>query len=274
MEVGGVKFLNSDEVVEDFGRWLIYGPTGTGKTRLASTIAQTGPTLFIDLIGEKGVRSFRDAPYAHNVRIARPESITQMLDIFWWLDAGNHDFKAVVVDSVTSVQKMATRFFMGDSESTMKEVTVNTPPPAMRTWGQSLGVMTELATFWYGLADGNRKSPMHVVMTAQVKFKEDENGQTLVRIPDVQSGAVNITLATADYVLYTDVIENMDHFNDETASPVKYIVRFGQHTGYRTKGRVPFGRENKIPPILGRKNTVDLVSLSRALGIGGIPPKS
>lgn len=260
-----------EDVPEDYGRWMIHGPQGSGKTRLASTIAELGPTLFIDLTGEKGIRSFRGAPYARNIKISRPSSITELDDTFWALAKGNHPFKAVVIDSLTSVQKMAMRFLLGHSETAVREIKQGTSPADQRTWGQSLDVMVDTATFWYGLADGNRPSPMHVVMTAQTKVNDDFETGYITRTPDVQKGALQITLAAPDYILYTDVEDNPDAVGDDKLPPVNHIVRFGSHPGYRTKARLPFHLQGKIPAILGRERPTSLRALSQVLGIGGVP---
>lgn len=267
----GVAFQSIDEVQDDYGRWLIHGPQGTGKTTLASTIAEAGKTLFIDLVGEKGIRSFKGAPYAKNLVIARPQSITALDDLYWWLDKGEHDYTAVVIDSLTSVQKMTMRFLLGHDETAVREIRQGTAPADIRTWGQALDVMVDTATFWYGLADGQRKRPLHVVMTAQTKVAEDNESGNVLRTPDVQKGALSITLASPDYIVYTDVEENADHMADDTLPPVNYIVRFGSHPGYRTKARLPYHLRGKIPPILGRQRPTSLVQLSRVLGIGGVP---
>lgn len=267
----GVKFITGEEIPEDYGRWLIHGPQGSGKTTLAGTIAEAGKTLIVDLTGEKGIRSLRGAAFWKNITVARPQSVTELDDLFWWLNAGNHDYVAVVIDSLTSVQKMAMRFLLGHSETAVREIKQGTAPADMRTWGQALDVMVDTATFWYGLADGQRARPMHVVMTAQTKIKEDEIAGITFRDPDVQKGALSIVLAAPDYILYTDVEDNLDAMSDDSLPPVNHIVRFGSHPGYRTKARLPFNLRGKIPPILGRKSATSLVSLSRALGIGGVP---
>ena len=271
LNIPGVDFLDSADVPSDYGRWLIHGPQGAGKTTLASTIAGAGKTLFVDFTGEKGIRSFQGAPYAKNITVARPSSITALDDLFWELDKGDHDFNAVVLDSLTAVQKMTMRYLLGHDETAVREIKQGTAPADIRTWGQSLDIMVDTATFWYGLADGDRKHPMHVVMTAQTKITEDEDSGTTTRTPDVQKGALSITMAAPDYIVYADVEENMDALGDDSEPPVRHIVRFGSHPGYRTKARLPHNLRGKLPPILGRKNPADLVQLSRVLGVGGIP---
>ena len=70
--------------------------------------------------------------------------------------------------------------------------------------------MTDTAVFWYGLADGNRKEPMHVVMTAQVKMVDDEINGGVRRSPDVQRGAQSIIRATPNYIVYAETEEDLD----------------------------------------------------------------
>ena len=210
LSIPGVNLMGAEDVPNDYGRWLLHGPQGSGKTTLASTIAGAGKTLFVDFTGEKGIRSFQGAPYAKNITVARPDSITALDDLFWALDKGDHDFNAGVLDSLTSVQKMAMRYLLGHDETAVREIKQGTAPGDIRTWGQALDIMVDTATFWFGLADGDRKKPMHVIMTAQTKITEDENTGMTTRTPDVQKGALSITLAAPDYILYTDVEENME----------------------------------------------------------------
>jgi hypothetical protein len=269
--VPGLDMTAAKAVKEDYGRWMIHGPQGSGKTTLSSTIAEAGKTLFIDLTGEKGIRSFRGSPYEKNIVVARPKSITMLDDLFWALARGGHGYVAVVIDSATAAQKMTMRYLLGHDETAVREIKQGTAPADIRTWGQSLDVMTDMATFWYGLADGQREHPMHVVMTAQTKVIDDDESGQVKRTPDVQKGALSIMLAAPDYIVYTDVEDNMDALSDDTLSPVNHIVRFGSHPGYRTKARLPYHLRGKIPPILGRRKPTSLTDLSRVLGIGGIP---
>ena len=274
--IAGVELMGVDDMAEDYGRWLIHGPQGSGKTTLASTIAKLGPTLFIDLNGEKGVRSFRGAEYAESITVIRPTSVTHLDDVFWALNAGDtkdskgRPFKAVVIDSLTALQKMTMRYLLKHDETAVREIKQGAAPADMRTWGQSLDVMVDTATFWYGLADGNRPNPLHIVMTAQTKVIDDEVAMTSTRTPDVQKGALSIVLAAPDYILYTEEEDNPDYMSDDSQPSTKHIVRFGGHPGYRTKARVPVDLRGKLPSVIGRgKTSPDLSSLSKVLGIGG-----
>lgn len=261
----------SDDDQPDYGKWLIHGPQGSGKSTLASTLGEIGKTLFIDLMGEHGTQSFKGAPWWDNLDIRRPKSITALDDMFWVLAKGNHDYDCVVVDSLTAVQKMTMRFLLGHDETAVREIKQGTAPADIRTWGQALDVMTDFATFWYSLADSTRKKPMHVAMTAQTKMVENEDTGSIVRTPDVQKGALSITLAAPAYIVYTDVEENLDAIGDDSLPKTNHIVRFGADPDYRIKARVPFNLRGKIPPVLGRKKPTSLLNLSKVLGIGGIP---
>lgn len=278
--LAGLNLMGTDDVPDDYGRWLIHGPQGSGKTTLASTIAELGPTLYVDLTGEKGIRSFKGASYANNITVVRPTSVTQFDELFWALDKGEGDFVAVVVDSLTSVQKMTMRFMLGHSETAVKEIKQGTAPADQRTWGQTLDIMTDFATFWYGLADGNRPRPLHVVMTAQTKVTDDEIAASTTRTPDVQKGALSIVLAAPDYIVYTEEEPDYDNPTDTGEVPNRHVTRFGGHPGYRTKARIPVPLRGKIPSVLGRTpvdpndprkgyKSANLAQLSRILGIGG-----
>ena len=245
----------------------------THNSSLASTVATMGKTLFIDLPGEKGTQSFKNAPYAKNIDVVRPESVTALDDIFWSLDKGGHGYKAVILDSLTALQKMTMRYLTGFSETAVREIKQGTAPADQRTWGQALDIMTDTAVFWYGLADGNRKEPMHVVMTAQVKMVEDEINGGVRRSPDVQRGAQSIIRATPNYIIYADVEEDLDNAGRDDGPSLKHIVRFGTDPEYGTKARIPYNLRGKVPSVLGRDHPVTLEKLSRFLGVGGVPER-
>jgi hypothetical protein len=271
LDIPGLELVPSTKMKPDYGKWMIHGPQGAGKTRLLATLAELGPMLYVDLMGEKGTRSFKGAPFERNITIARPDSVTMLDDIYWKLAAGNHPFVGVGIDSITSVQKMAMRFMLGYSETAIKEIRQGTAPADIRTWGQTLDIMTDFSTFFYGLADGNREHPMHVGMTAQTVMVDNEDTGERDRCPDVQKGARSIALAAPDYILYCETEANLEAIGDDTKPPVNHVVRFGAHPGYRTKGRLPYHLQGKFPPILGRGGPTSLATLSRVLGVGGVP---
>lgn len=269
--IAGLELMNAGEIEKapDYGRWLIYGNAGSGKSYLASTIAKLGQALYVDLVGERGVRSFGGSSWAKNIDIARPKTIQTFDDLFYKLDSEDHPYNAVIIDSLTAAQKMAMRYALGQSETAVKEIKKGGPTAEFKTWGMTLDIMTDTAIYWSSLADGSRKHPIHVIFTSQVKEVDNEFDKTVDRVPDVQKGAISQILRPVDYVVYT-AVEDSDEFTDDGAAIPRHVAYFGPHENYRTKARVPVDLHGKIPPILGRgKSSPDLVSLSRILRIGG-----
>lgn len=263
LNIPGLSIGPSEDAPDDGMRVLLHGLPGSGKTLLASTIAETGKTLFVDLVGERGTTSFKGAPYAKNIDLVRPKTVVELTAIYKALAKGDHDYVAVVLDSLGAVQKSAMRFQLGFEEDTVSEIRKGRQTADQRTWGTILEIMTDTCTFWMSLADGNRKRPMHVVFTCQTKAHEDDEGE--VRLyPDVSKGSRSIAMATPDYVLYTDVIEEL---TEDGEAVMRYVVRLGPDTHYATKARIPAHMRGKVPSVLGRDGKpVSLTSLGRALG--------
>jgi hypothetical protein len=271
----GIPTVSLGRASEDYGSWLLYGPQGSGKTVLASTIAQVGPTAFIDLMGEHGVKSFLGAPWAPNITVFRPTSVTQIDNLYWALRRGNHPFKAVIIDSFTSAQRLSMRFLQGDTETAIREINRGRAPATFGVWGQALEVMGDLATYFCDLAAASHEQPLHVVLISQAKTVENELEGIIERIPDVQKGAVSSILTSPDYVLWTQVEKNPDaDGGDDSVPPMLHTALFGEHPGYRTKARIPYDLHGKLPHVLGRGgSSVDLYKLSKVLRIKGVPAK-
>lgn len=263
--IPGVNIIPSTEMKPDKMRVLVHGFPGSGKTYYASTIAQLGKTLCIDLIGEKGTRSFAGSAWSANIDIARPKSIVELETIYKALARGGHDYEAVILDSLSASQKSATRFVLGYDESAVSEIKKGRSGPDMRTWGNILEIMTDICTFWMSLADGNRPKPMHVVMTAQTKGHEDDEGNTRL-YPDVSKGSRAIAMAAPDYVLFADWEEIP---SDDGSGPImKHIIRIGPNMDIATKARIPVNLHGLVPDILGLGDTpLSLATLARTLGV-------
>lgn len=264
-QIPGVNVISSENMVKDRMRVLVHGYPGSGKTYYASTIAQLGKTLVVDMASEKGGLSYRGSVWEKNVDIVRPKSVVELTAIYKALAKGDHPYEAVVLDSLSAVQKSAERWLLGYEEDAVSEIKKGRSGPDMRTWGNILNIVTDICTFWMALADGNRAKPIHVVFTSQTKAHEDDEGNTRL-YPDVSKGSRSIALACPDYVLFTDWEEVPA--DDGSGMNIKHIVRIGPDMDIATKARIPANLHGKIPSVLGLSDTpLSLANLAKSLGI-------
>src|SRR3546814_7619067 len=72
--IAGLTLYGAEDIGDDYGRFLLHGSQGSGKTFLGSTIAALGKTLLVDMRGERGSRSWLGTPWANNITVVRPKS--------------------------------------------------------------------------------------------------------------------------------------------------------------------------------------------------------
>lgn len=272
--IAGLDVIDTQDADQkDRGKWLLHGEPGGGKTTAASTIARVGPTALIDLPGEKGTQSFAGADYEKNITIFRPDSLKALDSLYYALAGGGHGFQAVILDSLTALQHMSMDRVLEREGTAIQALEAGAQGATQQSWGKTLDVMTDVAEKFYALSASNSAAPMHVVMIAQTKLIVNELTGEELRMPDVQRGAMNTIVGNADYVTYCEAEPDYDADpDDDTADPVRYVMRFGAHPGYRTKARVRPEVRKKIPSVIGRgKSSPDLYTLSRVLGLGGVP---
>lgn len=234
MSVYDVESL--DDLGEDRLKMLLHGAQGHAKTTTAASIAEKCKTVFIDLPGEKGIKSIRKVPYRKNIMVVRPKEVGEMDDLFWDLQTDSGKVKgaeAVVFESVSAYQKMVLRLIMGNPENKVRTVDKKVRMADQQEYGKALEFMTDLATFWYGLADATQPNPLHVIMTSQSKLIEDEETGEMTVTLDVTKGARSPLLAAPDYIGYCFI--ERGHSEDITKEAWEYRVRFGPHDVIATK---------------------------------------
>ena len=87
---------------------LLYGPSGTGKTSLASTastVEELGPVLYIDL--ERGTAPTAKYGDLDNMLIVQPATYKEFADLLLKIsDDKDKPFKTVVIDTVDRLQEL------------------------------------------------------------------------------------------------------------------------------------------------------------------------
>lgn len=228
--------IDLDDSGPDKFKGLFHGPQGAGKTTLATSIAETCKTVVIDLPGEKGIKSIKKMPYSKNIKLLRPTSTDQLTEIFWDLQTDDGPVKgaeAVVLESASAYSQMCIRKILGIPEDTVRPIGQSVKGMQIQDWGTLLAYMTDLATFWYGLADGTTANPLHVIMTCQSKRVLDEDtGEWKVTL-DLSEGSRGPVLSSPDYIGYCFI--EPGESDDPEKEVWEYKVRFGPHDTISTK---------------------------------------
>src|SRR5690554_2440242 len=76
------QLVDLDSFKGDRGKFLLHGDPGTGKTTLATSIAEVLPHPYIDPPGEKGIPSVPRS-LAKNIQVWRAESVEDLDQMFW-----------------------------------------------------------------------------------------------------------------------------------------------------------------------------------------------
>lgn len=270
-----------EETGRDKGKLLIHGEPGTGKSTLATSIAEKFKTLYVYYPGEQGIASIPKA-YAKNIIPVLIRSVEEEVDLLWQLQLDDHDCGAVVVEGIAAWQNLYSRWVQNVPEGgpkTADQVLARKKAKHVdmrRVGGDVGGFLKDQITFWYSLADNTRDNPIHVIMTSQTKRREirekttDPNavGELIeVRIgPDVFPGIANVVEGTPDFIGYTFIEEDQESLVDE--APMRHCVRFGPHDEITTKLHEDVTAARRWPAVVGRDGKrLTLPKFLKAMGI-------
>jgi hypothetical protein len=242
-------------------RVLLHGMPGTGKTDKAGTIAEIGKTLYLYVQGEEGIGSLAGLPYGDNLVIHKVASIRELEEIYTELAAGNHDFIAVIFESVSALYPMIRNHILGvPNDRPVSE----RPATDFAFWGALGNWYTDFFTFWYALADPNRPQPMHVVMTSQTKMLDDAGGDTVMQ-PDLPTTPRGVAVSRADLILFT-------HMGRDPENPMqqKHLVRIKPSSSITAKTRASPEVFESLPELLGLTKRFTLPTYLKAIGVSGV----
>lgn len=143
---------HSGEFDPDNVKMLVYGESGTGKTRLASTFPNV---VFADI--DKGMSSVTE-----QVDVVPIDEFKQLEALYQFLKQGDHDYDTVVIDTLNEMQRIAMHATVADFPSIRRSYE---DLPSMSDYGKMLHDMVELTRKFVHL-------PMRVVLLAQVVSRQ------------------------------------------------------------------------------------------------------
>ena len=210
---------------------MIYGASGTGKTILtgsADAVPEMRPVLFVDIEG--GTESLRSTyPEVETVRVTTWKEMQAVYNV---LHSGKHDYRTVVLDSLTEIQKfnmynIMQEVFTAKGDSGKVDIDV----PSMREWGKNLEQIRKFVRAF-------RDLQMHTLFTALERIdKDDRTGMTTIR-PSLSGKMSEEVAAFLDIVMYYYVKEVRE--NDETKTQRLLLTRkTAQHTAKDRSGKLP-----------------------------------
>ena len=139
---------HTGEFDPEHAKILIYGESGTGKTRLASTFPGA---IFADI--DKGMSSVTE-----QVELIDIDNFKQLENMYLFLKSGEHEYQTVVLDTLNEMQRIAMHATVEDFPSIRRSYD---DLPSMSDYGKMLHDMVELTRNFISL-------PLRVVLLAQV----------------------------------------------------------------------------------------------------------
>lgn len=218
---------------------IFYGRSGSGKTTLSSTFP--GDILLLDF-KEEGTDSIKDVP---GVYVLSVKTWTEFEDVYWSLSEGKHEYKTVVIDTISGLQDLAILEIKSQSGSSPESAV------SQRMWGE---VGSRLKEWIYNYRDLD----MNVVFLAHERVKESESEDTLDEgqldpevgpnvIPSVAKALCAAVKVIGNTFIRQSFIKSKKNPGKSTRK-VEYCLRIGPHPFYITKIRTP--RSCKIPESL------------------------
>ncbi len=169
---------------------LIYGDAGVGKTLLAASadaIPSMRPVLVLDVEG--GTETLRRTyPEVETVRVT---SWHQVQEVYNELYLGAHDYRTIVVDSLTEVMKFSMEVILADPDRS----TNSDELASQRDWYKNIEQTRKFVR-------GFRDLPMNTIFTALAKEdKNDKTGKITVK-PSLAGKVASEVAGFLDVVLY------------------------------------------------------------------------
>lgn len=229
------QVVKASEVTDAWGmNMILFGVPGVGKTTLAAS-AQDSPhgknVLFIDVEG--GTRSIADRA---DIDVIRPDSMGEVKEIYDWLADGTHDYRTIVVDTISELQRVG----LGEILQTGN----NPDWPQIQDWGKSTEQMLKFVRAFRYLA---QNKGWNVIFTAHANQQADKiSGAVLIR-PNLTPGATVAVTGVVDVCGYMKLLP--DGTRQLQLAPTRTVA---------AKYRQPLtGR--RLPDVIDNPSMVDIL---------------
>jgi ABC-type oligopeptide transport system ATPase subunit len=139
----------SDEAINHGLKMLVYGPSGVGKTTLATTVPDQRRALILN--AESGLLSIRGS----QLQTAQVKSIQDLREAHKFLSQDKHDFEWVIMDSISEIAEICLEAEMQRNKNPL----------------QAYGALSQTMI---PLLKAFRDLPMHVLLIAKMETVKDE----------------------------------------------------------------------------------------------------
>lgn len=226
-ELAGLKIQTASEAPVNFNV-LVYGESGVGKTVLAGSacvVPDLNPVLFLDIEG--GSLSLRKR--YPEVAVIRIKTWGDIVRVFQELKKGKHDFRTVVVDSLTEAQKLGLATIM--KRAVEKDEERDPDLPGIGEYGKSTNQMRSLVRSY-------RDLPLNVIFTCLSTRDQDKKGNWLTR-PALTAKLSSEIAGFMDVVLYM-------YTKDGDDGEVLRLL-----TSAKRQGIIAKDRTDNLPDVIG-----------------------
>lgn len=222
--------------IQPFLNICVYGRNKTGKTRFACS--SDLDTLLIDC-NERGTDSVRRNT---NVTVYPMTKYDDLDPIYWYLKAGKHNHKVVVIDTVSMLATLGMKWVLKDDVE--RDLDRDPLTPDRRSWGKLGEALKETFLRF-------RNLDMHTVFLAQEKSTtsdDDESGGTLIEVHPELSPSPRSTLLSSVSVIGRLYVKEVEK-NEKTVMQRRMLL--GAHPKYVAGNRFEELKFVEINPTLG-----------------------